>query len=103
AGAVAPVGKARQYHLAGTRTPRRQLVETGPCHIEPAQPQERVAPPCPVIDAVAHRLAVLAVARHVDAEFALAAHDLAHRRSEPLLDGAVVVGLAGPPRPVSLH
>ncbi|HWZ69397.1 MAG TPA: hypothetical protein VNW89_16325, partial [Stellaceae bacterium] len=36
--AVAPVGKARQYHLAGTRPPRRHLVEAGPAHFEPAQP-----------------------------------------------------------------
>src|SRR5207244_7954318 len=102
AGAVAPVGKTRQHHLAGTRPSCRQLIEARPAHSETAQPQERVAPPRSVIDAVAHRLPVFAVARHVDAEIALAAHDLADLGPQLLLDAAVVIDLTRLTSPIGL-
>src|SRR5262249_13446276 len=61
----------------------------------------RIAPPGAVVDLVAHRLAVLAVARHGDTGFDLAAHDVGHSRSELLLERRLV-GLARFARPIGL-
>ena len=77
--AVAPVGEARQHGVARRRALGRHVVETETLHLEVGQPRERVAPPGAVVDLVAHRLAVLAVARHRDAGGDLAAHDVGHR------------------------
>src|SRR5712692_12054839 len=61
---IAPVAKTGQHDIAGARSPDRKIIEAEPGHLETAQPLEGVAPPGAVIDLRAHRLAVLAVARH---------------------------------------
>src|SRR6202034_1110857 len=71
------------------------FVETRPSQIEPAEAIEAIAPPGPIVDFVAHGLAELAVTRHVDADFLLPAHDIAHRRFEGLLESPLVGGFAG--------
>src|ERR1700730_19145428 len=65
--AVAAVAEARQDDIAGTRSPDREIVKAEPGHLEAAQPREGIAPPGAVVDLRAHRLAVLAIARHSDA------------------------------------
>ncbi len=87
---VAPVAEARQHHVAGARSPHRKIIEAEPGHLEPAQPREGIAPPGAVVDLGAHRLAVLAVARHGDAGGHLAAHDVAHGRRERFLERRLV-------------
>src|SRR4029453_10983579 len=57
------------------------------------QTRERIAPPGTVVDLVAHRLAVLAVARHRDAGLDLAAHDVGHALAQLGLERGLV-GLA---------
>ena len=84
-GAVAPVGKAREHDFAGLGPLRRPVVEAGSAEIEPAEPIEAIAPPRPVIDLVAHRLAELAVARDVDADVLLLADNVDHGRCQRLL------------------
>src|SRR5208282_6590582 len=78
---------------------RRHIVLAGPAELEPAQTVERVAAPRAVIDALPHRLAELAVARDVDAEIPLMAHDIANCRAKPLLKfglGACPISFAEP-------
>jgi hypothetical protein len=72
---------------------RRQVVEAEPFYLEVAEPLEGVAPPGAVVDLVAHRLAVFAVARHGNARRGLAAHHVGHARSQGLLERRLV-GLA---------
>ena len=86
---VAPVGEARQPDLAAVGATRRQLVELG-AEDEAAEPLERVAPPRAVVDALAHGLAILAVAGDVDAGLLLPPHHLLDRRAQaPLVKGLV--------------
>ena len=79
-GAVAAVGKAREHDFAGLGPLRRRVVEAGSAEIEAAEAIEAIAPPRPVVDLVAHRLAELAVARDVDADVLLLADNVDHGR-----------------------
>ena len=92
--AVATVGEGRQHRIARRRTMDRHGVAIDILDREAAEARERIAPPGAVVDLGAHRLAVLAVARHGDAGGDLAAHDVAHRRGERLLERGLV-DLAG--------
>src|SRR5258708_23015397 len=88
--AVAPVAEARQHDVAGTRSTDRKIIQAEPGHLESAQPLKGIAPPGAVVDLRAHRLAVLAIARHGDAGGHLAAHDVARRPAERCLEPRLV-------------
>jgi hypothetical protein len=98
---VAAVGEARQPDLARFRAARRHLVDLGAQH-EAAQALERVAPPGAVVDALAHGLAVLAVAGDVDARGLLPSHDLLDRRAQALLVSRLILRLTRLACPVEL-
>src|SRR5579862_4053869 len=84
--AVAPVAKARQHDMAGRRAVRLHVVERVLARFYAAEALPRIAPPRPVIDALRHRLAEFAVARHIDAEPLLLAHDIGDGLAERLLE-----------------
>src|SRR5262249_53233145 len=79
---------------ARARAVGRQVVEPKALDLQVGEPREGVAPPGTVVDLVAHRFAVLAVARHGDAGRGLAAHDVRPRLGELLLERRLV-DLAG--------
>src|SRR5262249_23904220 len=80
--AVATVAETRQHDMSGTRPLRRHFVKRLLTRLDAGETLPGIAPPRPVIDALRHRLAELAVARDVDAERALFAHHVHDCRPE---------------------
>src|SRR5262249_26294762 len=81
----------------------RHVVEALLTELESAETLERVAPPRAVVHPVSHRLAVLSIARDVDTDVPLPAHDVLHRRSELLLPSLRVERSARLANPVRLE
>src|ERR1700736_468470 len=75
-------------------SPRRRIAWARCAEIEPAQTAERIAAPRPVVDAMPHRLAELAVTGDVDAEVPLVPYDIADRRAQLLLEQVLVARVA---------
>ncbi len=98
---VAPIGEAREPDAARLGALRRDAVELH-AELEPAEALERIAPPRAVVHALAHGLAELAVARHVDARRPLAPDDLDDGGRQPRLVGGLVTRLAGLPCAIQL-
>src|SRR2546425_935170 len=82
--------RTRTPPLAGAGGTRRHMVEARAAELETAQALKRVIPPGAVIDPITDRLAKLAVARDVDPERLLMAHDILHRPAQCLLKRALV-------------
>jgi len=78
------------------------VVEAGPTELKSAEPLKRIIPPGTVIDPTPDRLPELAIARDVDPELSLAAHDAAHRGAQRLLKFPRVDRLARVAGPVGL-
>ena len=94
--AIPAVAEAGQHDLAGAGPARRRIERAGAGRkIESAEAAPGVAPPRAVLHALGHRLAELAVTGDVDAEIALTADDLRHRRPQRLLERRLIDRFAG--------
>src|SRR5215471_9363526 len=81
-----------------TRPLRRHFVKRLLARLDAAEALPGIAPPRAIIDALRHRLAELAVARHIDAELALLAHRIHDCCAERRFEGgrfAQFTGIAG--------
>ncbi len=93
--AIAAVVLAGQDDLARIRAPRGAAIGAGRAEFDAAEAAEDIAPPRPVIDPVPHRLAEFAIARNIDTEIFLGAHDLGDGGPQHLLEAGLVGRLAG--------
>src|SRR5262249_30333672 len=98
---IAAIGEAREPHLPALGALGRRLVDLD-AQLQAAQALERVAPPRAVVHALAHGLAVLAVAGDVAAGGLLPAHDVLHGQTQSILIAGLVLRLARLPAAVQL-